>query len=108
MGADKKELLSPKWQSIEIDGRKGMGTFVKATYNHRPLYKNKTRSPEYRDYIDYGYLAYIRADEETRNKEPELLLYISQDSSLAKDKPPMNKDELFEIAKHITQSVQRR
>ncbi|MEG0281243.1 MAG: T6SS immunity protein Tli4 family protein [Morganella sp. (in: enterobacteria)] len=108
MGAGKKELLSPKWQKIEMDGREGIGTFVKATYNNVPTYDYNGHVAEYHNYIDYGYLAYIRGDINTRNKEPGLLLYISQDSSQVKDKPPMSKDELLEIATRITRSVTRR
>lgn len=108
MGADKKELLSPKWQKIEMDGREGMGTFVKATYNNVPTYDYNGHVTERHNYINYGYLAYVRGAKETRNKKPDLLLYISQSSSQVKDKPPMSKDEFFEIAKHITRSVTRR
>ncbi|EDF8720087.1 hypothetical protein GCB14_20545 [Salmonella enterica] len=108
MGAYEKELLSPQWQHIEMDGREGMATFVKATYNNYPTYDYNGHVKEYNNYIDYGYLAYVRGDKETRNKKPDLLLYISQDSSQAKNKQPMSKDELFDIAEHITRSVTRR
>lgn len=108
MGAYEKELLSPQWQHIEMDGREGMATFVKATYNNYPTYDYNGHVKEYNNYINYGYLAYVRGDKETRNKKPDLLLYISQDSSQAKNKQPMSKDELFDIAEHITRSVTRR
>lgn len=108
MGADKKELLSPKWQKIEMDDREGIATFVKATYNNVPTYDYNGHVTERHNYINYGYLAYVRGTKETRNKKPDLLLYISQSSSQVKDKPPMSKDEFFEIAKHITRSVTHR
>ncbi|MGG5838018.1 T6SS immunity protein Tli4 family protein [Huaxiibacter chinensis] len=108
MGADKKEMLSPKWQRIEMDGREGMATYVKATYNNFPTYDYAGHVTEYNNYINYGYLAYIRGDKNTRNKEPGLLLYVSQFGHQAKNKQPMDKDELFKIAEHITRTVQRR
>lgn len=106
MGANKKEFLSPKWQSIKMDGREGIETYVKATYDHFPIYNTEGHA-EYHDYINYGYLAYIRSDKKVRNKKPGLLLYVSQTSWLVKDKPPMSKDELFEIAEKIARSVKR-
>lgn len=108
MGASKKELLFPKWQSIKMDNRKGMGTFVKATYSNVPVYDYKGHVIERLNYIDYGYAAYIRGNKENRNKEPNLLLYVSQNTEQAKGKPPMSKDELKKLAEHIVSSVKRR
>ena len=108
MGASKKELLFPKWKFIKIDSREGMRTFVKATYDNVPVYDYKGHVTERLNYINYGYLAYVRGDKEARNKEPDLLLYVSQDSEQAKGQPPMDKDELEKMAERIVRSVKRR
>lgn len=108
MGASKKELLSPKWQRINMDGREGMSTFVKATYSNIPVYDYKGHVSERLNYINYGYLAYVRGSKENRNNEPDLLLYVSQDSRQVKNQPSMNKDDLKKIAEHIVSSVKRR
>lgn len=108
MGAKKKELLPPKWQNIKMDRREGMTTFVKAIYSNVPVYDYEGHVSEYLNYTDYGYLAYIRGDKEARNIEPDLLLYVSQDSEQAKGRPPMDKNELKKMAEHIVSSVKRR
>lgn len=108
MGASKKELLSPKWQRISMAGREGMGTFVKATYSNVPVYDYEGHVNERLNYINYGYLAYVRGNKVNRNKEPDLLLYVSQDSRQVKNQPPMDKNELEKLAEHIVSSVKRR
>ena len=108
MGASKKELQPPKWQHIKMDGRDGMGTFVKATYSNVPVYDYNGHVAERLNYINYGYLAYIRGDKENRNNEPDLILYVSQSARQAKGKPPMGKDELKKMAEHIVGSVKKR
>jgi len=108
MGAKKKELLSPKWKNIKMDNREGMATFVKATYSNVPVYDYKGHVTEHLNYIDYGYLAYIRGDKENRNEVPDLLLYVSQNTKQLNGKPPMGKDELKKLAEHIASSVKRR
>lgn len=89
-----KKLLKPKWRKIEMDGRKGVGTFVKSTYKDGSL--------------SYGYVAYVKGDRSARNLNPDLLLYVMQDSQQAKDNPPMGKDELEKMAEIITSSIRRR
>lgn len=89
-----KELIRPKWREIKMDEREGLGTFVKSTFKDGS--------------IDYGYVAYVQGDHTSRNEQPDLLLYVMQDSRQAKDQPPMDKDELEKMAEHIVRSVKRR
>ncbi|EMC3975446.1 hypothetical protein VDS67_003658 [Enterobacter hormaechei] len=89
-----KELIKPKWRSIEMDGRKGVGTFVKSVYKDGGL--------------NYGYVAYVQGDRQARNLKPDLLLYVMQDSRQARGNPPMDKDELEKLAEHIVSSIKRR
>lgn len=63
-----------------------MGTFVKSTFENGS--------------IDYGYVAYVRVNHLARNREPDLLLYVMQDSEQSKGQPPMDKDELEKMAEH--------
>ncbi|HKN05044.1 MAG TPA: T6SS immunity protein Tli4 family protein [Buttiauxella sp.] len=89
-----KELIRPKWRTIEMDGRKGVGTFVKSVFKD-----GRT---------DYGYVAYVQGNHSARNQEPDLLLYVMQYSRQAKGHPPMDKDELEKMAERIVRSVHRR
>ncbi|MTW43747.1 hypothetical protein GNE01_27880 [Klebsiella sp. JL973] len=103
-----KELISPKWRPIKMDGRDGLGTFVKATYSDVPVYDYKGHVSNRLNYINYGYVAYVRGNHKTRNLEPDLLLYVMQDSSQVKNQPPMGKDDLDKLAEHIVSSIKRR
>lgn len=103
-----KELISPKWRPIKMDGRDGLGTFVKATYSDVPVYDYKGHVSNRLNYINYGYVAYVRGNHKTRNLEPDLLLYVMQDSSQVKNQPPMGKDDLEKLAEHIVSSIKRR
>lgn len=89
-----KELISPKWRTIEMDGRKGLGTFAKAEFEDGR--------------VDYGYVAYVRGDHNARNVQPDLLVYVMQYSVQAKDRPPMDKKEIEKMAERIVASVKRR
>lgn len=89
-----KKLITPKWRTIEMDGRKGVGTFVKSVYKDGSL--------------NYGYVAYVKGDRSARNLTPDLLLYVMQDSRQAKENPPMDKDELEKMAERITNSIRKR
>jgi len=89
-----KELISPKWRSIEMDGRNGLGTFVKSVFKD--------------GVVNYGYVAYVQGDRNLRNKQPDLLLYVMQHGQLMNDQPPMDKDELEKMAEHIVSTVKRR
>jgi len=89
-----KELISPKWRTIEMDGRKGLGTFAKAEFEDGR--------------VDYGYVAYVRGDHHARNVQPDLLVYVMQYSVQAKDRPPMDKKEIEKMAERIVASVKRR
>jgi len=89
-----KELISPKWRTIEMAGRKGLGTFAKSVFEDGA--------------VDYGYVAYVRGNHKARNVEPDLLLYVMQYGEQAKGQPPMDKDELEKMAEHIVSSVKRR
>ncbi|HIB3093698.1 TPA: T6SS immunity protein Tli4 family protein [Escherichia coli] len=103
-----KELISPKWRPIKMDGRDGLGTFVKATYRDVPVYDYKGHVTNRLNYINYGYVAYVRGNHKARNLEPDLLLYVMQDSRQVKNRPPMGKDDLEKLAEHIVSSVKRR
>ena len=89
-----KELISPKWRKIEMDGRKGLGTFVRSEF------KNGS--------VDYGYVAYVQGNHNARNLEPDLLLYVMQNSDQLNGHPPMDKNELEKMAEHIISTVKRR
>ncbi|HBD3716502.1 TPA: hypothetical protein KJD76_003600 [Escherichia coli] len=103
-----KELISPKWRPIKMDGRDGLGTFVKATYRDVPVYDYKGHVTNRLNYINYGYVAYVRGNHKARNLEPDLLLYVMQDSRQVQNRPPMGKDDLEKLAEHIVSSVKRR
>jgi len=89
-----KKLLWPKWRVIEMDGRNGLGTFVKSVFKD-----GRT---------DYGYVAYVHGDHNSRQLNPDLLLYVMQNSEQAKGHPPMDKDELEKMAEHIISTVKHR
>lgn len=103
-----KELISPKWRPIKMDGRDGLGTFVKATFRDVPVYNYKDQVVNRLNYINYGYVAYVQGNHKARNLEPDLLLYVMQDSSQVKNQPPMGKDDLEKLAEHIVSSIKRR
>jgi hypothetical protein len=93
-GSVYKDLISPKWRTIEMDGRKGLGTFAMAEFSDGR--------------VDYGYAAYVRGNHKARNVQPDLLIYVMQYSVQAKDRPPMDKKELEKMAERIVASVKRR
>ncbi|TBN93447.1 hypothetical protein EYZ49_23295 [Salmonella enterica subsp. salamae serovar 13,22:z:-] len=103
-----KELISPKWRPIKMDGRDGLGTFVKATYRDVPVYDYNGHVTNRLNYINYGYVAYVQGNHKARNLEPDLLLNVMQDSSQVKNQPPMGKDDLEKLAEHIVSSIKRR
>lgn len=103
-----KELISPKWRHIKMDRRDGLGTFVKATYRDVPVYDSKGHVTNHMNYINYGYVAYVRGNHKARNMEPDLLLYVMQDSRQVKNQPPMDKYDLEKLAEHIVSSIKRR
>ncbi|QPF29934.1 hypothetical protein IYV58_11940 [Klebsiella sp. BDA134-6] len=107
-GATSKELIKPKWRSIKMDGRDGTGTFVKGTYKNVPVYDYKGHVSNRLNYINYGYAAYVQGNHKARNLEPDLLLYVMQDSRRLKNQPPMDKDEIEKMAEHIISSIKRR
>ncbi len=91
-----------------MDGRDGLGTFVKATYRDVPVYDYRGHVTNRLNYINYGYVAYVQGNHKARNLEPDLLLYVMQDSRQVKNQPPMGKDDLEKLAEHIVSSVKRR
>ncbi|EOL9011791.1 T6SS immunity protein Tli4 family protein [Cronobacter malonaticus] len=103
-----KELIKPKWRTIKMDGRTGLGTFVKAIYKDVPVYDSEGHVINHINYINYGYVAYVRGDHKARNVQPDLLLYVMQDSRQAKNNPPMNAQEIEQMAEHIISTVRRR
>ena len=103
-----KELISPKWRPIKMDGRDGLGTFVKATFSVVPVDDCKDQVINRLNYTNYGYVAYVQGNHNVRSMEPDLLLYVMQDSSQVKKQPPMDKDDLEKLAEHIVSSIKRR
>ena len=91
-----------------MDGRDGTGTFVKGTYKNVPVYDYKGHVSNRLNYINYGYAAYVQGNHKARNLEPDLLLYVMQDSRRLKNQPPMDKDEIEKMAEHIISSIKRR
>ncbi|EBS7636806.1 hypothetical protein CDR68_24345 [Salmonella enterica] len=96
----KRELLSSGWFgsgwfSIEMDGRKGSGSFLQVTREDGKK--------------DYGYLAFVRADPTNSTEKPDLQVYVSSYSFLAtKEHPQISPDELKTLAEHIVSSVKHR
>jgi hypothetical protein len=62
------------------------------------------------DAVDYGYLVVARGNPDAKTDVPDLMLYVIQDSKVAKAKGvrPMEKREFFELAKKISTSVTHR
>lgn len=108
LSAAEKELIKPKWRAIKMDGRDGLGTFAKAIYRDVPVYDYNGHVSNRLNYTSYGYVAYVQGDHNARNLEPDLLLYVMQDSRQARNNKPMDKDEIEKIAEHIIGSVKRR
>lgn len=59
---------------------------------------------EYHDYTNYIYMVYVKRHKE----QPGLLVYVSQNGWMAKNKSPMAKDELLKITERIVHSVKHR
>ena len=92
--ADDLKPLGMKWRTINMDGRKGTGSFVKAFYQYSGTY--------------YGYVAYVQGDRSARNITPDLLLSVQQNHDGISPDSLMSKDELEKMAKHIVSSVRKR
>lgn len=92
--ADDRKNLGMKWRTIKMDGRKGTASFVKGLYQDGR--------------INYGYIAYVQGDRSARNMTPDLLLYVRQDSRLAKNGQPVSQHEIEKMAEHIVSSVRKR
>ncbi|QMJ05012.1 hypothetical protein HVY04_18535 [Citrobacter freundii] len=90
-----RELLPPGWFSIEMDGRKGSGSFLQVTRKDGKK--------------DYGYLAFVRADPKNSTQKPDLQVYVSSYSFLVTEEhPQISPDELKALAEHIVSSVKHR
>lgn len=92
----KVKLLWRKLHDVQLDGRKGVSSFVELTRDD--------------DTIDYGYLAVVRGDPDAKTDTPDLMLYVISDAKNAKDKgiEPISKEALLEMAQTIAASVKRR
>lgn len=91
----KRELLSPGWFSIKMDGRKGSGSFLEVTRKDGKK--------------DFGYLAFVRADPKNSTQQPDLQVYVSSYSFLVTEgHPQISPDELKVLAEHIVNSVRHR
>nr|WP_275943279.1 MULTISPECIES: T6SS immunity protein Tli4 family protein [Citrobacter] len=91
----KRELLPPGWFSIEMDGRKGSGSFLQVTRIDGKK--------------DYGYLAFVRADPKNSTQKPDLQVYVSSYSFLVtKEHPQISPNELKALAEYIVSSVKHR
>ena len=91
----KRELLPTGWFSIEMDGRKGSGSFLQVTRKDGKK--------------DYGYLAFVRADPKNSTQKPDLQVYVSSYSFLVTEEhPQISPDKLKALAEHIVSSVKHR
>ncbi|EIX6435495.1 hypothetical protein MKU92_004497 [Salmonella enterica] len=90
----KRKLLWPRWFTVKMDGRKGVGSFLEVTK------KNGEK--------DYGYLAFVRGNPDNLIEEPDLQVFVSSVSDIAEGHPRMTPDELKALAEHIVNSVKHR
>lgn len=85
----------PRYKSIKMDGRRGKGAFVEIRYKDG-------RAP------DYGYYSLVPLVAEADKDTPELSMYVIGKASESKGKTPLTKDEIYDLAKAIEASIQRR
>ncbi len=90
------KLLWRKLHDVQLDGRKGVSSFVELTRDD--------------DTIDYGYLAVVRGDPDAKTDTPDLMLYVIRDAknATAKGKQPIDKAAFLEMAEAIAASVKHR
>lgn len=91
-----KLLGFPKYKNIKMAGREGKSTFVEIKY--------KDGSPS-----DYGYYAVVNWSNPAPNIiKPWIQLSVIGKVSESKDKIPLTKEEIYELAKTIEASILRR
>lgn len=91
-----KLLGFPKYKNIKMAGREGKSTFVEIKY--------KDGSPS-----DYGYYAVVNWSNPAPNIiKPWIQLSVIGKASESKDKIPLTKEEIYELAKTIEASILRR
>ncbi|EGT0655240.1 hypothetical protein JAG29_003930 [Citrobacter freundii] len=89
-----RKLLWPRWFTVKMDGRKGVGSFLEVTKENGEN--------------DYGYLAFVRGNPNNLIEEPDLQVFVSSVSDIAEGHPRMTPDELKALAEHIVNSVKHR
>ncbi|EIE9115914.1 hypothetical protein Q1E06_004489 [Salmonella enterica] len=83
-----------QWSTIEMDGRKGTGSFMKSTARD--------------GHIDYGYVGFVRGDPQDSTRKPDLQVYVVSYGNMTRGYPRMTPDELKALAEHIVNSVKHR
>lgn len=86
-----------RYPSATLAGHKGVKSFVRLI-----RLDGKTR--------DYGYLVAVRGDPQAKEDQPDLMLYVIQDSLNARKQgiEPLDKDAFLKMAETIAASVTRR
>ncbi|END1364768.1 hypothetical protein ABLL29_004523, partial [Salmonella enterica subsp. enterica] len=64
-----RKLLWPRWFTVKMDGRKGVGSFLEVTKENGEK--------------DYGYLAFVRGNPDNLIEEPDLQVFVSSVSDIA-------------------------
>jgi hypothetical protein len=93
---EKENLLKGSYNKIKLAGQDAVETMFKLIRKD--------------DAEDFGYLVIARGDPESKVDMPDLMLYVIQNSKVARDKgvPPMSKADFFDLAKKISSSVKHR
>ncbi|POP40434.1 hypothetical protein CHU32_27320 [Superficieibacter electus] len=83
-----------QWSTIEMDGRKGTGSFMKSTARD--------------GHVDYGYVGFVRGDPQDSTRKPDLQVYVVSYGNMTRGHPRMTPGELKALAEHIVNSVRHR
>jgi hypothetical protein len=92
----KGRLIWLKPHTVELDGIKGVSTFMELTRED--------------DSIDYGYFASARGDASKESDPTNIQMFVIRRASVARAKgiEPVSKDEFIKMAESIAASVKRR
>ncbi|MDB5802377.1 MAG: hypothetical protein JWL63_3316 [Rhodocyclales bacterium] len=103
------------WANYKTSERKSLHSVWQQPYRQATLATSKgvesfVKIVRDNDAVDYGYLVVTRGSSEAKEDTPDLMLYVIQNSTVAKSKgiQPMDKDALLEMAQTIAASVKRR
>lgn len=85
-----------KTREVEIDGRRGLSTFVKITRIDGST--------------DFAYSAYVAGDHTAHTDTPNLVLHVIREGSVARARgmQPVDEKTLLELAQRVTSTVQTR